>query len=225
MPTIDWSKYVDAIYCIHALSYNDRKEECDQELDYMDILHSPIFKYHNTFQNAFDYIVLDHYKPAFRDFNNYRLNLVLNIFMAYHAIFRESQELGYSKILIIEDDTKFVRDKELWLNTLEHLPPKWDFIQFDMIMNKECNSRLETLKKGEWFHSNYTGGYWGTAFAMWSRKAINMGVRLQEQSFIVSDYLLVNRDDPMLDSLNRFVPANQLMWQKCQPKHYHELIY
>ena len=225
MEHIDWKKYVDAIYGIHFLPYKSRRVSFEVELDYMDILHNPIFKYHFTYPNVFDRPIVDYYHPTFRDYNNERKSLVTNITLAYHSIFREAQELGYRSICIVEDDIRFLHDKQSWIQTLEHLPTEWDFIQFDKILNRENNHRLQTLQKGEWFHSNYTGGYWGSAFCFWSEAAINLAVELQEHEFIVSDYLLINRDDPRLDSFKRFVPAKHLMWQASQPEHYIELTY
>lgn len=225
MDHINWEKYVDAIYGIHFLPYKNRRVEFEIELDYMDILHSPIFKYHFTYPNVFDKVVLDNYKPTFRDYNNERVNLVTNVTLAYHSIFREAQELGYRKICIIEDDIRFLHDKTKWIQVLDHLPEEWDFIQFDMILNHENFPRLQTLQRGAWFHSNYTGGYWGAAFCFWSKNAIDFSVQQQESELTVCDYLLANRDDPRLASLKRFVPAHHLMWQASQPEKYLKLEY
>ena len=225
MDTIDWTKYVDAIWCISYIKYKNRREECEKELEFMDILHSPIFNYYYTFTNKFEYMVLDQVKPAFRDYHNHRRDIALNVMMAYHNLLRMAQDFGYKKVLIVEDDLRFVRDKQRMIDTLEHLPEEWDYIQFDKIQNHENYKMLSSLEPGPYFNANYTGGYWGTAFCMWGNKGIDVAVEVFEKDMVVSDYVLANRDDPRLNGLKRFVPTRHLMWQADQHECYFNRLY
>lgn len=224
MAIIDWTKYVDAIYCIHFIPYKDRKVLCDEELDFMDILHSPIFKYHYTYRDNLQYIILNNINTVVPDYKNERKDLALNCILAYHSIFRESQEFGYKRILIIEDDITFVRDKDRMIDTLEHLPEEWDYIQFDKVMSKSLEPMLDTLQRGPYFHGNYTGGYWGTAFCMWGEKSFDLCIKLIEDHLIVSDWLLVNRDDDRVNNMKRFVAARHLLYQAGRREFYFDYL-
>lgn len=213
---IDWSKYVDAIYCLHYIPYDKRLGNLVISLNYFDILNSEIFDWYLTFPNVFDEIIANHINPTYRDFHNERRQLSINVSLAYHNMFRQIQELGLEKVLIIEDDCAFLQGrKKLLLDTLEHLPENWDYIQFDKVRayRPEYAPFLKTLVDGEWFCSNYTGGYWGTTFTFWSKKAIDIAVKKLETEMPISDHLLVNRNDSDLDGLNRFVPHYSFIYQ------------
>lgn len=223
-PKIDWTRYVDAIYCIHYLPYKERKAACDSELMFMDILNSPIFKYYWTYQEKYDDIIVDYMHPAYEDFHNDRKAITSNLMHAYYRIFRESQELGYNKVLIVEDDVRFDNRKQYMLDTLDHLPQDWDYVVFDKILTKRENHRLESIVRGPYFGSNYTGGFWGTAFSMWSIKAIGIAINVLESELWPADYILANRDDERLLSLNRYVTTHTLLYQDDQLARYHYVL-
>ena len=52
-------------------------------------------------------------------------------------IMKESLLLGYSRILIIEDDVAFLRDLDKLKSSLENLPDGYDFIQCDKAFGKK----------------------------------------------------------------------------------------
>ena len=132
--TIDWTKYVDVIYCLHFLPYKDRLNKIKTNLNYLDILDSPIFHWYYTYPNAFDEMIAHYINPTYPDYLNERRKKTLNLNIAYHNMFREIQELGYNKVLIIEDDCTFIYGrKPLFIETLKHLPENWDYIQFDKL--------------------------------------------------------------------------------------------
>ena len=214
---IDWTKYVDAIYCIHFLPYWNRLKKIEDNLQYIDVLDSPIFSWHFTYPNAFDEIIASYMKPTYIDYHTERRRLSINVTLAYHNIFREIQEIGYDKVLIIEDDCTFIYNrKSLFIETLENLPENWDYIQFDKartLGRPEYFPFLQTLTDGKYFLSNYTGGYWGTTFTLWSKKAIDIAVKKQEKEFFISDHLLANRIDPELSDLNRYIPKHSFIYQ------------
>ena len=213
---INWAKYVDAIYCLHFLPYKYRIEKIKTTLNYLDILNSPIFHWYYTYPNAFDEMIVNFIKPTYCDYHNNRRTKTLNLNIAYHNMFREIQELGYNKVLLIEDDITFVYGrKNLFLETLKHLPENWDYIHFDKVRAGNRTKDLNTLQDGEYFCSNFTGGYYGGGFSMWSKKAINIAVKKQEQDLSIIDHLVINRDDcaPELNTLKRYVPKHTFFYQ------------
>lgn len=224
MPTIDWTRYVDAIYCIHYLPYKERKKPCDAELAFMDILSSPIFKYYWTYQEKYDDIIVDYMHPTYVDFQNDRKQIASNLTHAYYRIFRESQEFGYRSIITIEDDVRFDRKKQYMLDTLNNLPENWDYIVFDKILTQKENYRIATIERGPYFGSNYTGGFWGTAMTMWSSNAMRVATNILENELWPADYILANRDDDRLSILNRYVTTHTLLYQDDQLPRYHFVL-
>ena len=211
---IDWTKYVDAIYCLHFLPYKDRLNRIKANLNYLDILDSPIFHWYYTYPNTFDEMIADSIKPTYCDYHNQRRTKTLNLNIAYHNMFREIQELGYNKVLIIEDDCTFIYGRKgLFAESLEHLPVEWDYIQFDKLQALNHMQDLVTLKIDDWFCENYTGGYFGTSFTMWSKKAINYAVKLQEKNLTITDHIFGNRNDMELRKFKRFIPRHSFVYQ------------
>lgn len=211
---INWSEYVDAIYCLHYLPYKNRLKKIELNLRIMNILDSTIFKWYYTYPNKFDTMVESVIKPEYCDYHNKRRVRTLNLNIAYHNMFREIQELGYKKVLIIEDDCTIVYwRRNLLAEALKHLPIDWDYIQFDKVQAHNKIDYLKTLNYGDWFHGNYTGGYFGTCFTMWSDKAIEYAVRKQEEDLTIADHLFANRDDPELIKFNKYVPKYSYVYQ------------
>lgn len=212
--TIDWTKYVDAIYCLHFLPYKDRLNKIKTNLNYLDILDSPIFHWYYTYPNNFDEMIADSIKPTYCDYHNQRRTKTLNLNIAYHNMFREIQELCYNKVLIIEDDFTFIYGRKgLFAESLEHLPLEWDYIQFDKLQALNHMQDLVTLKIDDWFCANYTGGYFGTSFTMWSKKAIDYAVKLQEKNLTIADHIFGNRNDVELRKFKRFIPRHSFVYQ------------
>ena len=212
---INWTKYVDAIYCLHFLPHKDRLKKIETTLNYLDILNSPIFHWYYTYPNAFDEMIVNSIKPSQSDYYNERRIKVANINIAYHNMFREAQELGYKKVIVIENDCSFIYErKPLFIETLEHLPEEWDYIHFDKLLcDKSIVKYLSTLQYGTWFHSNYTGGYWGTAFTMWSKKAMDYVIKVQEKNLSIIDSIFSNNNSSEINEFKRFIPKYSFIYQ------------
>ena len=211
---IEWTKYVDAIYCLHFIPYKNRLNKFKANLAYIDVDKSNIQKWYYTYPNIFDEMIANCIKPTYVDYHNERRTKTLNLNIAYHNMFREIQEFGYNKVLIIEDDCTFIYGKkDLFIETLEHLPLDWDYIQFDKINAGNHKQDLTTLKDGTWFYSNYTGGYFGTAFTMWSKKAIDYAVKKLEEDLTIADHIFGNREDFELNNFKRYIPKHSFIYQ------------
>ena len=47
-----------------------------------------------------------------------------------YSIIKETYELGYNNVLILEDDIQFNKDLSLLRNTLNNIPEDYDILQF-----------------------------------------------------------------------------------------------
>ena len=103
----DYSVF-DHIYCIHYLPYRDRLKDAEAELKRIGILDLDNFSWHYSVPNKYydllfynDTSAID--VPSVNITNiNYTVNSYQLIKMAY--------ELGYERILVIEDDVRFLKD-------------------------------------------------------------------------------------------------------------------
>lgn len=213
--TIDWKKYVDAIYCIHYEPLTFRIPETEQQLARMDILNSGIFQYWLTRPdpNQDDRLASMHVThPDFTSVHD-RKKVAPNITFGYYDLFHEILKVGHKNVLILEDDIEPMSTKDVLLDTLDHLPEDWDYVQFDRLLAPPFIHMLDTLEPGRWFCSNFTGGYWGTAFTMWSQRAVERAIQLLDEDFVPSDYILINRKDTKADDLHRYVSMRFLIRQ------------
>jgi len=111
---IDWKKYVDQIYCVTVADHNN--ENLRRELKRVDILDSGIY-YETEAIKSFIFDILfnnfiNHTPYASR---NYTFdNLISNYYYMKHA-----QSHNYKRILIIEDDVVFLKNKEYIIDILD----------------------------------------------------------------------------------------------------------
>lgn len=129
--TIDWAKYVDKIYCVHCADYKEREKPLLRELKRVDILDSGIFEMRIT-----------HKSPVFESVTG-KLNpiqgvLITSLFIEECDILADAKLNGYDKILIIEDDAAFLKDKHTIISLLENVPKNSTCIQLSKwTMNDE----------------------------------------------------------------------------------------
>ena len=114
MNKIDFSKYVDHIFCVHYLP-NNRLENISKQFDYIgiDIHNNNLFSFEYGIENQlFADQIKDYcnkynklFKGAF-NYQRYMFEVGLNI---YH-ILKIAQYKKYKRIIIFEDDIKFLKD-------------------------------------------------------------------------------------------------------------------
>lgn len=222
---INWSNYFNQIYCIHFLPNKDRKSHIDAQFKRVGISDSGILKYHYTFPNKLERTILNTIPLAHQEsYSTPRGILELSLSSAFYAIWQESLWLGYQHVLIVEDDAVFV-DTGSIQTALDHLPYDWDYIHFDNILCKRENYRLSTLNKGEFYHSNYTGGYWGTCMTAFSAQAMKIAIPIIEDKIWPADYVLENRDDDSLNVLKRYAYVYNIVHQIGQNARYNTILF
>ena len=213
---IDWSKYFDAIYCIHFLPNRARYASISQELSRVEIKDSPVFKFKFTYPNVYDTLAMPKMLGQFRN------PTAVNLCLAFYNLFLESLWLGHEHILILEDDIRFIPELEKLKVILDHMPEDYDYIHYDKLLSKSNAARRDTITPGDYYDSNYTGGYWGTGMTAFSRKAMEMSVAYLSQAMVPTDWLLENRDDNRLNELKRYVSHDIVVQQGGRDDEYKE---
>ena len=136
MNKIDFSKYVDHIFCIHYLP-NNRLENISKQFDYIgiDIHNNNLFSFEYGIENQLfvdqikDYC--NKYNKLFEgafDYQRYMFEVGLNI---YHVL-KIAQYKKYKRIIIFEDDIKFLKDLDYIKNALDYIfEQDFDYVHCD----------------------------------------------------------------------------------------------
>lgn len=124
---INWAKYFDKIYCINFCQFTERKQLMQFQLNRVGILKSGIFEWYTTYQTNFNFY--NYLKTKYP----YIVHNVSLMFGHYNCV-REALYNRYERILILEDDARFLKDLDLIEKILENKPEDADLILYDKII-------------------------------------------------------------------------------------------
>ena len=123
--SIDWKRYFDHIYCVHYIEYKDRFETIDSELERVGIKDSGIFSYKYTYDSPLYDVLYDSEK------NGAMSKSYMKCGLAQYFCYKEAYELGYERILVLEDDIVFLKDISKIYEILENTPKDYDLVLYD----------------------------------------------------------------------------------------------
>jgi hypothetical protein len=127
---INWNKYFDRIYCIHYLPQKNKLARLFKELDRVGLSSNYIFNMRYTCPSPYDKIIFEKY----RDRTLCPSLGFVNICLEVRRILYEALEFGYKRILLLEDDLAFLKDKNDMVRILDAIPNGYDIIQFDKLV-------------------------------------------------------------------------------------------
>ena len=185
---IDWNRYFDHIYCIFFVKNMPHKERLVRELSRVGILQSGIFEWKVTVPCCYDKTIID----SFDDKSGIAREGWVNESLAYLDVLKCSEILGHQRVLILEDDVAFLRDKEMLQKKLEAIPDGFGAVQFDHAFARiEQKEEWASLEKERTVNSEYIDctGHWfgmGTANAYFG-EGIKEAIRVLEEKPIVID--------------------------------------
>ena len=141
---IKFNDIFDHIYCLHYLPDTERLEKMKDELKFIGVDENA--KY---FSWVFDYPspLLD------MVYNDSRVNMntalkatnrsyIKRVSKKHYEIIKEAHELGYKRILVLENDIRFYKDK-VYIDKLLSNMPDSDIIMFDKMV---CSAPSDNLK-------------------------------------------------------------------------------
>lgn len=144
MERVDWKKYFDRIICLHYLPHSDRIPGLEEELRRVGILDSGIFEYRYTVNDPFErFIEKSNRKLATLPEQN---RAYTSILLNYHRILSEAHSLGYHRILVLEDDVRFLKDVRRIREMLDNMPDA-GVVQFDKHL---ADAYWDKHPYGEW---------------------------------------------------------------------------
>ena len=186
-----WNKKFDGIYCLSYIPYKNRRLSLERELKRTGILSSGIFKYHYTFETQLDDTLLLSDNFTY-DRNNARfVKSTLNLAIGHYSIMKEALGLGMKRILIIEDDIRFMKDTGKINDILSAMPMDSDLILFDKIGLQSQQREFEMQKEhpvNNYFSWMGSLILWGCSCYSVNKKAMEHITEMQERKFNVADF-------------------------------------
>lgn len=187
---INWGTYFDAIYCLSLAEFTERRQLMEKELQRVGILDSGIFHGKVTVKNEFYKYIWNN--PAFNTPDWWR-NLTgnMNCTMGHYEIMKECIARNYDRVLIIEDDVRFLKDIRMARLILENIPQA-DIIMFDKNVADRSKAELMTAtingKVNDFYFSFDTVSLGSTGCYALSRKAMQTITAAQESEFMPADF-------------------------------------
>ena len=185
MNGINWDNVFDKIWCIHFVPYKERFNAINNELSRVGIVGSSCFEWHYTISNYWNKFLV---RYLFQNKLAWALKeTALYCPLEHYQIIKKSYEFGYKRILIIEDDIRFLKDLEKVKETIENIPENADIALFDYFIH--C-----TDDEFQSYKSNKVNQYFGvydklmsTSCYMLSRTAMEKIIPLYEKFLLPSD--------------------------------------
>lgn len=169
---IDWKKYADRIYCVvHLPNYHERFKSLESELRRVGILDSGILEIRYTSPSIFDQRIFDSLKSKGEHCNHVKY---VNQGLELQKIFYEAKFFGYERIVILEDDIRFVEDIGEMRRVLEESVSKIksvDYLQFDYAIwgNGQYELYRQAKEAGGVFHDVPGGMFTMATFNLYSK--------------------------------------------------------
>lgn len=160
-----WNKYFDKIYCIRwtgkgLLDLNDDSYPLISELRRIGILNSGIFEM--TYSTNMPSNIVYYERMNGFEFPEHRLNeRYIHVTMTHYEVIKKSYELGYKRILILEDDILFLNDLNRIYDMISNIPQEpgiilYDYIELDNIGDENDLFHKYNIKS-EYYHNLYSG--------------------------------------------------------------------
>ena len=109
----------------------------------------------------------------------------------YDAVY-QSYEFGYEKILIIEDDICFIKNKELLEIVLNNIPNNADFVTYDprFWYNKDFNQFYNDIKTSNYYiKDKYNFMFGSMMYGIMNRNSMNLYLNNQRKNLFIADHV------------------------------------
>ena len=183
---IDWGKYVDGIYCLHYYPQTSKYKRLVDELKRVNIYGFRGFHLEYNFPSPYDKLIFEKH----RDSNFCPKVLYVNVCLAVIRILKTALARGERRILFLENDVAFLKDKSEMIQILDSIPNDADFIQFDKYVSpgtpKEVWDRMAASSDGPFVDM---GGEDLTSAAciLFNEKAMREMIRILEMKVCATD--------------------------------------
>lgn len=184
-----WHHHFDRIYCVHYLPAKEKIARLKEELLRVDIMDSGILEMRYTCPSKYDIEIFKNHQHETYAPNIGYVNLCLEI----RKILYEANHLGYSNILLLEDDIAFLKDKMEIARILSVSPKDYDIVQYDKFVNnngwmlEEWKKRVAEQKINDSFIDASGTVFTSAACMSLSTKGIESMLRVMDDTIMATD--------------------------------------
>ena len=183
---IDWAKCFDRIWCINFIPYKTRRLAIEMEFERVGISKHPKLTWNYTFDSPLFDIGMEVLRanPALGSLFS---KTELKCWIAHYSCIKKSLAFGDGRILIIEDDSRFLKDVGRINEILEAMPLDYDIILFDHFANVPSETyEMYKSRVVNGFYSEYDNLDSCGCYSL-SPKAMTEFERLYEKRVIPAD--------------------------------------
>lgn len=227
---IDWSIF-EKIYCIHFLPYWERVDFLHSELKRIGLIEQKHFEFYETVPNKYyEYLMLCDNDKHRNDVYNIKYNSSkikesttyvdlsavnytnIKLTIDSYNLLKICQYYGYEKVLILEDDNRYLNDLGLYNEYLQNIPSGYDIINLDPYVfplnpkdpdhiNHSINIAKENDINGYYYECTYEPTF-NCSNIILSKNAVNWIVSNQEVFLKPFDHYTWNIGDSGLKRCN-----------------------
>ena len=172
---IQWNKYFDRIYCIHFVQYTKRRQLLEFELNRVGILNSGIFQYQFTDRSNIKLCECVLTKLPYS--NIIRNYTYISVILGHYYCIRQAYTKGYERILILEDDVRFLKDLNLIQQILQNKPKDGNIILYDKSIPDSYSNKQFHSVNDYYYSFTYC---WSAACYQLDRKGMERLLNLME---------------------------------------------
>ena len=220
----------DKVYIISLISNKDRQEFIKYQMKELDIDFEFIYGIdfynlkHDRFNNEIIY-------PSLVDFDFLNNDKMYGCTLMHYYAILQAYELKYNNVLIIEDDTCFIKDKNILNYYLNNIPNNCDFITFtprfindyerNQFINLISSYNNENIKYKKLNNEIYTSLCGTGMYGIMNRKTMELYLNNQRKNFNCVDHIYDFFEYP---TINRFTTYNAICMDQYNRIQYENYI-
>lgn len=180
----------DICYVLNLSNRKDRRINMETQFNKMqfdDINISTWLRYHFTTKFPYNGLIAN----AFNTSNKGRFTKPneFDCSRSHYQMIKECYDRGFDHILIMEDDIKFLKDTQTFINFINNIPSNYDLLQFGGFTYDD-HIKYEVLDKynnGEYWVTHRSVPVWNTSMYALSRKGMEYYIAFMDKFFWVAD--------------------------------------
>ena len=224
LDSIPWERWFDKVYCLFYLPNRNRLARLETELERIDLLHSPVFQMRYMVPQKMEEIVHLCCKKVAGACN--RL-FEVGIGMENIRIMKEALLLGYERIMIIEDDAAFLKDKRHIIEILDAMPKGFGMCQMDKAIHTReesiyYNSLLANKRLNEYYVDASEKPFTLSTCNVYTREGMKKCVEAMEYRMGVIDCIAGHMDGEPAVAVENL--AVQVIFGDCHNKDFYKKI-
>lgn len=126
---IDWEKHFDAVYCINCITLQRRARDIMEELKRVGVANHKNFVFRQTLESPWNNVFLTWLRQC--KLTNMQKPGELSLAFGHYFCLKHAKQNCFKKILILEDDVRFLKDLDLIEAILSGAPEDAELVHYD----------------------------------------------------------------------------------------------